>query len=267
MGSSKIHDNHIPALRSAGAEADTVIEPAQDTSVCAPSGICLLEDPVKGYVPLPGGPVFAQGRIVHGFGRGSSQLGIPTANLPENISNAAAHHLPTGVYFGYALVSRPDSPVEQDSSIPPPPSPSIDDILPKHALPMVMSLGWNPHFADEKKSMEVHILWNFSRTFYGAHLRVAVLGYIRPERKFPSLRALVKSIRRDIEVARRILDPEGITLQKPFPPCKFESADACQDEASDEEPCTDLPVDQLAIDEADRRAFRAVLDDEFFACA
>lgn len=36
------------------------------------------------------------GEVLEGYGRGSSQLGFPTANLPP----AAAEGLPRGVYFG-----------------------------------------------------------------------------------------------------------------------------------------------------------------------
>ena len=51
--------------------------------------------------------------------------------------------------------------------------------------------------------MEVHVLNKFDNDFYGEWLRIAVLGYIRPEKDYPSLDALVKDIHWDIEVAKR----------------------------------------------------------------
>ena len=67
---------------------------------------------------------------------------------------------------------------------------------------------------------EVHILHEFGRDFYGAELRVLVLGYLRPERDFPSLGArapsplsrlrpadaLVAAIKGDVAQAAALLD-------------------------------------------------------------
>lgn len=53
--------------------------------------------------------------------------------------------------------------------------------------PMVMSLGWNPYYRNEKQSAEVHIMHDFHRDFYGDELRIVVLGYIRPEFDYTTL--------------------------------------------------------------------------------
>ena len=37
---------------------------------------------------------------------------------------------------------------------------------------MVMSVGWNPQWQNEKRSMETHILHEFPDDFYGADLSV-----------------------------------------------------------------------------------------------
>ncbi|KAH9368087.1 hypothetical protein HPB48_013725 [Haemaphysalis longicornis] len=52
---------------------------------------------------------------------------------------------------------------------------------------MVMSVGWNPYYKNEKKSMETHIMHKFDQDFYGSMLKVVVLGYLRNEKNFGSL--------------------------------------------------------------------------------
>ncbi|PWN21462.1 riboflavin kinase [Microstroma glucosiphilum] len=68
-------------------------------------------------------------------------------------------------------------------------------------LPMVMSLGWNPFYANKTKTAEVHIMHPFSTDFYGLQIRVIVLGYIRPEYNYTSLDALKDDIEMDKRVA------------------------------------------------------------------
>ncbi|KAJ1925174.1 riboflavin kinase [Tieghemiomyces parasiticus] len=123
-------------------------------------------------------PVFLSGPVQRGFGRGSKELGIPTANLPEQVVHDACSNLTTGVYFGWAQVDG--GPV----------------------YGMVMSLGWNPYYKNEKLSGEVHILNEYPQDFYGKPLKVVVLGYLRPERDYTSLDALIYDINVDITVAK-----------------------------------------------------------------
>ena len=47
-----------------------------------------------------GGSVLLKGKVTSGFGRGSRQLGFPTANLPPKPLEHMLAHLPKGVYFG-----------------------------------------------------------------------------------------------------------------------------------------------------------------------
>ncbi|KAJ2744219.1 riboflavin kinase [Coemansia sp. BCRC 34301] len=131
--------------------------------------------------PLHPFPIFVSGAVVKGFGRGSKQLGIPTANLPEEAVNKALKDIAIGVYYGWAQVAN--GPV----------------------FPMVMSLGWNPYFKNEKRSGEVHILHNFSEDFYGQDMRVAIAGFIRNEKNYDTLDALIDDINTDIRVAHESL--------------------------------------------------------------
>lgn len=139
-------------------------------------------------------PHFAVGEVIKGFGRGSKQLGIPTANFPATIVNALPEEIKTGVYFGFASVSN--GPVYK----------------------MVMSVGWNPYYHNKEKSMETHIMHQFSEDFYGQQLRVGILGYVRPLTDFKSVDELINAIKDDIDVADKKLDTEeyGKYKQHPF---------------------------------------------------
>ena len=69
-----------------------------------------------------------------------------------------------------------------------------------------ISIGWNPFYKNDKKTIEVHIIHNFQRDFYGQLLRVSLQGYIRPEWDFTSLDELKKAIHDDIVYAEARLD-------------------------------------------------------------
>lgn len=127
-------------------------------------------------------PYFTQGEIVKGFGRGSKQLGIPTANFSEDVVEKLPPEIETGVYFGYAAINN--SPVYK----------------------MVMSVGWNPFYKNEKKSIETHVMHKFNEDLYGRTLKVAMLGYLRPEQDFSSLDEIIKKIKEDIQQAEELLD-------------------------------------------------------------
>ena len=63
-----------------------------------PTEFSLLQVP-PGY-HLQSGPRRLAGEVTTGFGRGSAQLGFPTANLPPEPLADALAGLPSGVYFG-----------------------------------------------------------------------------------------------------------------------------------------------------------------------
>ncbi|NXX52790.1 RIFK kinase, partial [Scopus umbretta] len=71
---------------------------------------------------------------------------------------------------------------------------------------MVLSIRWNP---------ETHIIHTFKEDFYGEILSIVITGYIRPEKNFDSLEALISAIQEDIEEAKRQLDlPEHLKLKE-----------------------------------------------------
>ncbi|XP_017081801.1 putative riboflavin kinase [Drosophila eugracilis] len=138
-------------------------------------------------------PLFAGGEIVRGFGRGSKELGIPTANFPLEVVKSLPESLETGVYYGWANVDG--GPVYK----------------------MVLSVGWNPFYNNKEKSVETHMLHDFNCDLYGQILKICIAGYLRPERSFDSLEALIAAIRTDIEQAKGFLEEEDKTKLKEAP--------------------------------------------------
>ncbi|XP_069555527.1 riboflavin kinase [Brachyistius frenatus] len=135
-------------------------------------------------------PYFCRGEVIRGFGRGSKELGIPTANFPDSVVDNLPADISTGIYYGLACVGSGD------------------------VYKMVMSIGWNPYYKNTKKSMETHIIHTFKEDLYGEILSVVLVGYIRPERTYDSLEALIEAINNDIEEAKVKLDlPEHLKLR------------------------------------------------------
>ncbi|XP_073399888.1 riboflavin kinase [Dendrobates tinctorius] len=138
-------------------------------------------------------PLYCRGEVVRGFGRGSKELGIPTANFPEHVVDSLPADLTTGIYYGWGCVGTGD------------------------IYKMVMSIGWNPFYKNTKKSVETHIIHQFTDDFYGEVLSIVIVGYIRPEKSFDSLDALISEIHSDIEEAKKQLDlPERRKLKERY---------------------------------------------------
>jgi riboflavin kinase len=154
----------------------------------------------------------------------NKQLGIPTANIdPSTLLFSTSPDLPNGVYYGLVSLplSIPASPTipafpggktpSQHPLIPtsyPPPIPSKSSTL-FHA---VLSLGHNPFYSNQTRSIEVHIMHSFppeSFDLYGLELRVLVLGFIRPEYDYDSLEELVEDIWVDVGVGVNSLSRTG----------------------------------------------------------
>ncbi|VDN29395.1 unnamed protein product [Cylicostephanus goldi] len=137
-------------------------------------------------------PYFLRGRVVTGFGRGGKQLGCPTANIEEAVVETLPAEFPCGVFYGLARIEG-----EQ-----------VDK--------MVMSIGWNPHYKNEKKTLEVHLLRQFENDFYDSMMDVLILGFIRPMTAFNSLDELKAAISSDITLAKEELkkiDTESLIQQ------------------------------------------------------
>eukprot|EP00039_Didymoeca_costata_P030486 m.29835 g.29835 ORF g.29835 m.29835 type:complete len:143 (-) comp8140_c0_seq1:67-495(-) len=129
-------------------------------------------------------PVLLKSTVQKGFGRGSTELGIPTANMdPECLPK----DMELGIYYGWTKLEHDDD-----------------------VRPSVMSIGWNPFYKNEKIAVEVHVMHKYKEQFYGKGINVAVLGYLRPEKPFDSVDALIAAINEDIRQARENLEkPEN----------------------------------------------------------
>ncbi|KAJ5762562.1 uncharacterized protein N7511_005944 [Penicillium nucicola] len=168
-------------------------------------------DPVAGpdAGPETPYPVRLSGPVIKGFGRGSKDLGIPTANIPADDLSDKHPELISGVYFG--VVALDPKTYHPDSSTP-------EAVI----LPAVLSIGYNPFYKNTVRSVEIHIMpplnepsptaaaegqtkFNRLPDFYTTKLNLLILGYIRPEFDYVSLEALVEDIRLDCEVARESL--------------------------------------------------------------
>lgn len=125
-----------------------------------------------------------KGSVVKGFGRGSKVLGIPTANVDMKSVKEQLGGAVCGIYCGYAALSTTGAAV----------------------YPFAMSIGRNPQFNNQEKSAEPWLLHTFAEDFYGAEIRLIILGYIRAESAFTSLEALIERIHRDGEVAKEFLE-------------------------------------------------------------
>jgi riboflavin kinase len=99
---------------------------------------------------------------------------------------------------------------------------------------MVMSIGWNPFYKNTVRSIEVHIMHDFAGSdFYGAHMNLIILGFIRPELDYVSKEKLIEDIRTDIDVARNSLAREAYTkFYHDEYLTSFEGAEKARDKAS-----------------------------------
>ncbi|KAH3966934.1 flavin mononucleotide kinase [Parastagonospora nodorum] len=187
-------------------------------------------DPIAGPdTPAPPFPLRLRGPVIKGFGRGSKELGIPTANIPlEGLSIGGHDDLDSGIYYGWCTLdhssiaaqttttsvpsatedtsppSRSSNHAVADLEYTPAPAPSSTTIY-----PTVLSIGFNPYYKNTQRSIEIHILANFPADFYGATLSLVILGFIRPEYDYVSVEALVEDIRTDIRVAQKSLEREA----------------------------------------------------------
>ena len=114
------------------------------------------------------------GKVIWGSGRGKD-LGFPTANL--EILNGL--YPKTGVY-------------------------AVEVIIGNKTYLGVADVGYNPTFGNNPLSVEVHIL-DFSRDIYGEEIQLVFYERIRDEKAFKSPDSLIRQMRKDVDVARKIL--------------------------------------------------------------
>ena len=139
---------------------------------------CLTDGDPGGAARILGRHFEIEGRVEHGDERGRA-IGFPTANL-----RLGEYMRPVnGVYAVRA---------------------GLDGKGGTRWLDGVANLGRRPTFAGTDVILEVH-LFDFDDDLYRRRMRVALVQYLRPEKKFDGIEQLKAQIAEDGEQARRIL--------------------------------------------------------------
>ncbi|EJK66856.1 hypothetical protein THAOC_12177 [Thalassiosira oceanica] len=163
--------------------------------------------PSAGDLPRP---IRVVSKVVRGFGRGSKELGIPTANVSGGGDDFACSigefaSLPTGIYWGFGRVGEPLDDAEGESVI-------------GRVLPAAISVGYNPHYKNKEKTVEPHLIVESQHPrrhasstqetlledFYGESIVLSICGYIRAELPFEGVDKLIEAIKRDIKATETL---------------------------------------------------------------
>lgn len=154
---------------------DGVDEPVSSTAIRR----ALAGGDVAAAARMLGRPFEARGSVVAGDQRGRL-LGFPTANVevPNRICLPA-----DGVYAGW--YERPDG----------------------TAHPCAINLGRRPTFYEhaDHSLLEAHLI-DFEGDLYGERARIRFVEFLRSERKFDGIDALVQQLKHDVDHARSVLD-------------------------------------------------------------
>jgi riboflavin kinase / FMN adenylyltransferase len=180
---------NVALLQELGRRLDFAVEPIEllprDDGVPEPvSSTAIRRALAGGNVTLAtamlGRPFEARGKVVTGDQRGRL-LGFPTANVevPGQMCLPA-----DGVYAGW--YERPDGSVH----------------------PCAINLGRRPTFVEhaDHSLLEAHLI-DFDGDLYGEPARVRFTDFLRSERKFDGIDALVSQLKHDVEHARSLLSP------------------------------------------------------------
>lgn len=125
--------------------------------------------------------------IERGAGRGGRELGYPTANqyVPEGAALPA-----DGVYAGWLTIVD-DAPID-------------GDMEPGVRYPAAISVGTNPTFGDQRRSVESFVL-DRDADLYDRVARVEFVAKVRDMVKFDSVDELLEHMGRDVARTREIL--------------------------------------------------------------
>jgi riboflavin kinase/FMN adenylyltransferase len=142
---------------------------------------------------LLGYEFFFSGIVVDGDKLGR-KLGYPTANL--KIQDEEKIIPGNGIYAVYASLNPPFDWLSLSPSTSKVSPPRVDMLPPEDVFKGMMSIGFRPTVDGKKRVIEVN-LFDFDKDIYGQTLTVIVKKYLREEKKFDSLEALVKQIDQD----------------------------------------------------------------------
>ncbi|MCL7382353.1 bifunctional riboflavin kinase/FAD synthetase [Streptomyces sp. NPDC057539] len=131
---------------------------------------------VAGAAEILGRPHRVEGVVVRGAQRGR-ELGFPTANV-ETLPHTA---IPAdGVYAGWLTADG-------------------------ERMPAAISVGTNPQFDGTERTVEAYAIDRVGLDLYGLHVTVDFLSYVRGQRKFESIEALLEAMGDDVKRSRALL--------------------------------------------------------------
>lgn len=138
---------------------------------------CVASGDVAAASKILGRPHRVEGTVQRGDGRGR-EIGYPTANLdyPPDLAIPA-----DGVYAGW-LRHPPDQ-----------------------RQPAAISIGTNPTFSGQSRTVEAYALDRGDLELYGAHVTVDFVERLRETLRFDSVAGLVDEMGRDVERTREVL--------------------------------------------------------------
>ena len=173
----------IPFLRGLGAEMGfslKVIEPVGlegQTVSSSQVRAFLSEGQVDRAAQLLGRRYAFEGPVVHGDGRGRT-IGIPTANVQPWEGQLLPRN---GVYATWAWVGG-------------------------LRRPAVTNVGMRPTFENTPPLPRVEaLLLDFDQDLYGQTVRLEFIQFLRPEKRFENVQALLDQIREDRQRAEEVL--------------------------------------------------------------
>ena len=158
----------------------------------------LAQGDVAGAAQVLGHLHRIRGTVMHGFKRGR-QLGFPTANLTDDIEGEVPSD---GVYAGWLIRQVPGTSAGE-------------------FLPAAISVGTNPQFNGEKRTVEAHVLGRSDLNLYGERIAISFVDFIRPMMMFDSVEALTDRMDDDLRQTAQSLgvapanrvDPSAVSAQ------------------------------------------------------
>jgi riboflavin kinase / FMN adenylyltransferase len=140
---------------------------------------CVAAGDARAATEALGRPHRVEGFVVHGEGRGGSQLGYPTANLDAVTYSAIPAD---GIYAGWFELGTRHSPA-------------------------AISIGTNPTFSGKVRTVEAFVI-DEGGNFYGRRVGFDFIERLRDTEKFDSIEALIAQIDADVARTRDILARE-----------------------------------------------------------
>ena len=145
----------------------------------------LADGDVAGAARLLGRPHRVEGVVVRGHQRGR-QLGFPTANVESPPHTAIPAD---GIYAGW--LATLDETGAQASR-----------------WPAAISIGTNPTFDGQARTVEAYALDRTDLDLYGLHAAIDFAVRLRGTLRFDSIESLVEQMREDVDQAREICAPD-----------------------------------------------------------